>query len=590
MEFILNPFSTLLILSGLIVGGLSVVIAFRMGNSTKWVAITMLCAAIWGFFYGLELASTDLDTILILVKLQYVGISFLAVSWLLFAFKYTNSNFKNYPQAIFLVFLVPVLTMVFVLTIDFHGLIYRSYKLVPLGPFQAFMSNTGPWYVVHVIYSYLAFGFGNYLIWMRFNSVDTIFTAQTRLIFLAGLFPIGFNALYQLGFYKPYQFIDLTPFAFLFSYAFAGIAIMRYNLFSIKPIARNKIFQAITKGVLVVDINLVIVDFNPAIKNFFENSDYVAIGKKVSSLFIKHPEIIKYLEDFEKRVFEIREDFDNKERIIRVELIPLLEKTSNSNGTIILLDDITEEVETKEILIQQKNELAQLNDLKDKYFSIISHDLKGPIFGVKELIHLTQTGLISKDEFFELLPEISKNMENVAQLLENLLAWTSSQIRGEQLMLDNFDIHKILIQQKQLLDRISKEKNISIILKEGTGKSAVHGDKNMIELVIRNLINNAIKFSKTDGIINLTTSLKEGLVKICVEDYGKGISKANLEKINSGVSFTTRGTNNETGTGLGLVLVNEYITKNSGRLEVTSIENQGSKFCIYIPEGAEILD
>lgn len=95
MEFILNPFSILLILSGLIVGGLSMVIAFRMGNSTKWVAITMLCAAIWGFFYGLELASTDLDTILILVKLQYIGISFLAVSWLLFTFKYTNSNFKN---------------------------------------------------------------------------------------------------------------------------------------------------------------------------------------------------------------------------------------------------------------------------------------------------------------------------------------------------------------------------------------------------------------------------------------------------------------------------------------------------------------
>jgi signal transduction histidine kinase len=590
MEFILNPFSILLILSGLIVGILSLVIAFRMGNSTKWVAITMLCAAIWGFFYGLELASTDLDTILILVKLQYIGISFLAVSWLLFAFKYTNSNFKNYPQAVLLVFLIPVLTMVFVLTIDFQYLIYKSYKLVPRGPFQAFIPAIGPWYVVHVIYSYLAFGIGNYLIWTRFNSVDSIFKAQTRLIFLAGLFPIGFNALYQLGFYKPYQFIDLTPFAFLFSYTFAGIAIMRYNLLSIKPIARNKIFQAITKGVLVIDINLVIVDFNPAIKNFFENSEYVAIGKKVSTFLIKHPEIIKYLEDFEKRVFEIREDFDNKERIIRVELIPLLEKTSNSNGTIILLDDITEEVKIKEILIQQKNELELLNDLKDKYFSIISHDLKGPIFGVKELIHLTQTGLISKDEFFELLPEVSRNMENVAQLLENLLAWTSSQIRGEQLMLDNFDIHKILIQQKQLLDRISKEKNISIILKEGTGKSAVHGDKNMIELVIRNLINNAIKFSKTDGIINLTTSLKEGFVKVCVEDYGKGISKANLEKINSGVSFTTRGENNETGTGLGLVLVNEYITKNFGRLEVTSIENQGSKFCIYIPEEVEILD
>jgi signal transduction histidine kinase len=556
-----------------------------MENSTKWVAITMLCAAIWGFFYGIELGSTDLDSILILIKLQYFGISFLGVSWLFFAFKYTGSDFKNYSQTVFFVLLIPALTLIFTFTSEFHGLIYRSYRLVPRGPFQAFILEIGPWYVVHVIYSYLAFGFGNYLIWTRFKSVHSIFKAQNRLIFLAGFFPISFNAVYQFGFYKPFEFIDLTPFAFLFSYIFTGVAILRYSLFSIKPIAKKKIMDSITNGVLVVDINQVIVDFNPAISNFFMNSGPITIGNKVSTLFQQNPEIITYLEDFEKRVFEIRNYFNNRQRIIRVELIPLLEKTSNSNGTIILLDDITDEVETKEILIQQKNELIQLNDLKSKYFSIISHDLKGPIFSIKELIHLTQTGLVSKDEFFELLPEVSKNMENIAQLLENLLAWTSSQIRGEQLKLENFDIHEILIQQKQLLDRISKEKNINIALKDDPGVSTVYGDKNMIELVIRNLINNAIKFSKTDGVINISTLLKEGFVKICFEDYGKGISKENLEKINSGVSFTTKGANNESGTGLGLVLVREYISKNSGRLEVISSENHGSKFCIYIPEG-----
>jgi len=176
-------------------------------------------------------------------------------------------------------------------------------------------------------------------------------------------------------------------------------------------------------------------------------------------------------------------------------------------------------------------------------------------------------------------------MENVAQLLENLLAWTSPQIRREQLELENFDIHKILIQQKQLLDRISKEKNINIALKDDHRVSTVNGDKNMIELVTRNLINNAIKFSKADGVINISTLLKEGFIKICFEDYGKGIPKENLEKINSGVSFITKGANIGSGTGLGLVLVREYISKNSGRLEVISSENHGTKFCIYIPKG-----
>ncbi len=574
----------------MIVGGLSLIIASRMESSTKWVAITMLCAAFWGFFYGLELSSTDLDTILILIKLQYIGISFLAVSWLFFAFKYAGLNFKNYSQAVFLVLLIPTLTFFFVFTNNFHGLIYESYELVPKGPFKALITKIGPWYAVHVIYSYLAFGFGNYIIWTRFKFADPIFKAQTRLIFLAGLFPIGFNAFYQLGIYKPFGFIDLTPIAFLFTYILVGIAIVKYNLFSLKPIAKNKIFEAITKGVLVIDMNQIIIDFNPAIFKFFKDSKQIKVGTKLSEVYQKHPEVHEFIDDYEKHFIEIREETEKGTRIIRLEMIPLLGRGSSSNGTIILMDDITEEVKIKETLIAQKNELAQLNDLKDKYFSIISHDLKGPIFGVKELIHLTQTGLISKEEFFELLPEVSRNMENVAQLLENLLAWTSSQIRGEQLVLEDFDIYRVLNQQKQLLERLAKEKNIKITLEENPEIQKVIGDKNMIELVLRNLINNAIKFSNQNGEVIISTSLSDGYVKISIEDFGKGISAENLEKINKGISFTTKGSKNETGTGLGLVLVREYVRKNSGSLEVFSTENKGAKFCVNLKASKIQLD
>jgi signal transduction histidine kinase len=441
-----------------------------------------------------------------------------------------------------------------------------------------------------VIYSYLAFGFGNYIIWTRFKFADPIFKAQTRLIFLAGLFPIGFNAFYQLGIYKPFGFIDLTPIAFLFTYILVGIAIVKYNLFSLKPIAKNKIFEAITKGVLVIDMNQIIIDFNPAIFKFFKDSKQIKVGTKLSEVYQKHPEVFEFIDDYEKHLIEIREETEKGTRIIRLEMIPLLGRGSSSNGTIILMDDITEEVKIKETLIAQKNELAQLNDLKDKYFSIISHDLKGPIFGVKELIHLTQTGLISKEEFFELLPEVSRNMENVAQLLENLLAWTSSQIRGEQLVLEDFDIYRVLNQQKQLLERLAKEKNIKITLEENPEIQEVIGDKNMIELVLRNLINNAIKFSNQNGEVIISTSLSDGYVKISIEDFGKGISAENLEKINKGISFTTKGSKNETGTGLGLVLVREYVRKNSGSLEVFSTENEGAKFCVNLKASKIQLD
>ncbi len=553
-----------------------------MEDGTKWVAITMICGAIWGFFYGLELSSTDLETILFYVNIQYFGISFLGASWLIFTLKYTEVHISKYKVGIFFILLIPTLTLIFVITNDSHHFHYLSYKLVSVGGITGLKTEVGPWYLVHVVYSYLAFLLGNFIIWRRFRFSDPLFKAQTRLIFVAGLFPIIFNVLYQFGIYKPFELIDLTPYAFLFTYIVIGIAIIRYQLFSIKPIAKNIIFEAITKGVLVLDRKHKIVDFNPAIVIFFPNQKSISIGANAKLLFEPYPDLLNILDSFEKQTVETRLDQQSGNRITYVEIIPLKDRGSSQIGTIILFEDITEEVNTKELLIAQKTELEQLNDLKDKYFSIISHDLKGPIFGVKELINLTQTGLISNEEFIELLPEVSKNMENVSELLENLLAWTSSQLRGEQVNLETFDIKKVLTQQKQLLGRIAAEKNINIIISTPEAGFRVVGDKNMVDLIVRNLINNALKFSPPSSDVIISAELEGDFTRISIKDFGNGVSEENLKKINEGISFTTKGRNNENGTGLGLVLVREYIKKNSGRLQVESTLSSGSTFSIYL--------
>ncbi|MFT4855490.1 MAG: signal transduction histidine kinase [Algoriphagus sp.] len=582
MDLILNPFSLTLIFSGLLVGCLSLIIAFKMGDGTKWVAITMICGAIWGVFYGLELSATDLETILIYVHIQYFGISFLGASWFIFTLKYTETDLIRYKVGIFFILVIPTLTFIFVITNEFHHFHYISYKLVSVGGIIGLKTEVGPWYFVHVIYSYILFLLGNFIIWKRFRFSDQLFKTQTRLIFIAGLFLIVFNALYQFGIYRPFEIIDLTPYSFLFSYIVLGIAIVRYQLFSLKPIDKNIIFEAITKGVLVLDLRQKIVDFNHMIFVFFPNQKSISIGTNAKLIFEPYPYLLNILDSTEKQILEICLDQQTDSRIAFVEIKPLRDKENIQRGTILLFEDITETVNTKNLLIAQKTELQQLNNLKDKYFSIISHELKGPIFGVKELINLTQTGLISNEEFIELLPEVSKNMENVSQLLENLLAWTRSQLKGEQVILERFDIKKILIRQKQILSRISAEKNISINIDIPEEEFRVVGDKNMVDLIIRNLINNALKFSPPSSETIISAELQGDFTKISIKDFGSGISEENLKKINHGISFTTKGQNNENGTGLGLILVQEYIKKNSGKLEVESTAGVGSIFSIYL--------
>jgi signal transduction histidine kinase len=305
-------------------------------------------------------------------------------------------------------------------------------------------------------------------------------------------------------------------------------------------------------------------------------------------VFGEFPEILNLIISNTHKTIEVQDGIEENKKIIRIESIPLLERSSFLSGTVLMFEDITEQVITNETLQNQTQELRKLNDLKDKYFSIISHDLKGPILGVKELIHLTQTGLISQEEFMGMMPDISKNMENVAILLENLLAWTSSQIRGEFIQLANFDILPVMIQQKNLLDRIAKEKEIKIDV-DTSKESWIFADKNMIELVIRNLLNNSVKFSNVKGNIKMSTSEEGDYIRICVEDNGGGISEENLTKLRNGISFTTRGKLNETGTGLGLILVSEYVKKNKGFLEIKSKLDEGTTFCIQLPKGSKTI-
>lgn len=586
MELVLNPFSITLLFSGALVGMLSTFIAIRLGDSTRWIALTMLSVSIWGLFYGLELSSNTQEAMLLFIKFEYLGILSTPAFWLIFCMKYTGMRSKFLKLIYFLIGAIPVISYVILLTNDFHHLHYAQTSVNDQGPFPVLEITIGPWYLVNIFYSYATFVIGLIILWTRFHNADPLYKTQTKFIFVAGLVPIIINLFYQLDIIRVYSEIDLTPYAFLFTYLILAFAIIRFNLFSIKPIAKERIIETITRGVLVIDSSLNIVDFNPALKAFYKNPESIKTGENLKLILKDYQVILDLIQSNEAKTIEVHDDTFGERKVIRIECIPILERKSSLSGSVLLFEDISEEVLTKEKLQTQAKELRQLNDLKDKYFSIISHDLKGPIFGVKELIHLTQSGIISQEEFMTMMPEISKNMENVAILLENLLAWTSSQIRGEFLQLSDFNIYPVLVQQKNLLERIAQEKEIEFIL-EGESEAWVLADKNMIELVIRNLLNNAVKFSGLHGIIKMSTKITEQHVSICIEDNGSGISEENLTKLRNGISFTTKGQHNESGTGLGLILVNEYISKNHGSLDVQSELGKGTTFCIQLPIGTK---
>ena len=236
-----------------------------------------------------------------------------------------------------------------------------------------------------------------------------------------------------------------------------------------------------------------------------------------------------------------------------------------------------------EAILEQTHHLEEVNQVKDKLFSIVSHDLKDSISSIKAFLDLLKEDSISKEEFRELIPELSENANNASSLLFNLLNWSKSQMQSLEPKPELFNIQEVFHTKMALVEQKVEDKRI--VLMDESQRDFVYADKSMIEIVIQNLITNAVKFSRTGDVITVSNQDVDGKALICVEDTGVGISRENIDKLfNANKNFTTVGTKNEKGTGLGLTIAKDLVELNDGRIWVESTVNVGSKFFIELPK------
>ncbi|MDP2237065.1 MAG: two-component regulator propeller domain-containing protein [Bacteroidales bacterium] len=241
-----------------------------------------------------------------------------------------------------------------------------------------------------------------------------------------------------------------------------------------------------------------------------------------------------------------------------------------------------------EIKVRKKteDELILSNQTKDKFFSIIAHDLKNP-FNVM----LGLTDILSEDfetfephEQKELLQTVSKSAKELYNLLENLLSWSLTQQGKLVYTFEKFDLCTIVHESVILLTPHANQKNIELKT-DICLESMVLADKNSINTVIRNLISNAIKFTPSNGKVTISSEENNGMITVSVNDTGVGISEANLSKLfRVDEQFKTIGTAKEKGTGLGLVLCSEFIHANGGTINVKSTLGKGSTFSFSLPK------
>ncbi len=249
-----------------------------------------------------------------------------------------------------------------------------------------------------------------------------------------------------------------------------------------------------------------------------------------------------------------------------------------------------QELEDKNIKIELQNEafseqtkhLENVNNVKDKLFSIVSHDLKDSLSSINGFIDLLKDGSLSREEFDNLIPELSENANNASLLLFNLLNWSKSQMQSLEPKPSLFDIQEVFESKVKLIEQRMENKGINLV--DHSLRDFAYADRSMFEIVVQNLLANALKFCKSGDTITVSNHISNGSCIVSIADTGIGISEVNQKKLFNSSSFTTMGTDNEKGTGLGLSICKELVELNNGKIWVESTQGVGSTFYVQLPK------
>jgi len=238
------------------------------------------------------------------------------------------------------------------------------------------------------------------------------------------------------------------------------------------------------------------------------------------------------------------------------------------------------------VIDQQRKSLVLMNSDKEKLFSIVAHDIRSPLTSLESALYLLRDGDYSQAEMKEVAHLVRKKVAHLSETVDNLLRWSASQMKGIRAQPVQFDLRPLIQSVLELLDPIIREKGIRVETRFGTA-APIFADPDQAMIIVRNLINNALKFSHPGGKISISTSNSENGVRVEISDEGIGMTPSQLENLFTPRSEPHYDTSGELGTGVGLLISKQFTDQNSGCLYAQSIPSKGSTFVLELPTASQ---
>jgi signal transduction histidine kinase len=362
-----------------------------------------------------------------------------------------------------------------------------------------------------------------------------------------------------------------------------GLGLFRFKLLDFEPLALGVVFDSMEDGVIIIDKRFRLANFNPAASKIFAE---INTSKLATNL---EPWIRKWVGD--ETTLLCREPksmditlFEGKKHYY-LKASPVFENQDRLAGWTLIFSDITIRIENEEKLKENARELAELIATKDKFMAIVAHDLRNPFTLLITLTDILVDNIEEKkyDTAIKDAKILRDTSRNTYQLLQNLLMWSQIQRNGIKFIPNEIVLKPIAENELEPIHLLAQQKKIQIIT-QIQDDIKVFADEQMLRTILRNILTNAVKYSFADKQVILTSSTIEEGVLIEIKDSGVGLSQEDINKLfKIETSFSKSGTAREKGTGLGLLLCQEFISLHQGKIWVESELGKGSTFKIMFP-------
>ncbi len=549
----------------------------------KYSALVMLAASFYSFGYAFEIISTSLTSVKFWLKIEYIGAPFISTLWLLLVISYTGHRAALKGWAILLLFLIPITTLILHYTNDMHHLYYRDISM-NIDTLHSVQLLKGPWYWVHIFYNYLQAAVGMTLFAINYMKAIPIVRKQILILILGALAPWLSNSLYLFGDFDDRQ-VDLTALGFTLSGLFYLWGIYKFNLLRLVPIALQRVYETMQDGVIILDYEYNIMNVNRAAKGIFERLNQLQDNTdSIFNVFSDMPELLSKITAPENSESRITIEVDSGLNYYSLKVSILYDKQQTTLGKMLILSDITQLMVYQDKLLANADQLAELSAFKDKLFTMVAHDIRDPLAVLVNLTQLLEEELhATRSGNLDIFQEVSGQVRSTYMLVENLLDWFRSQT-GKVIYNPRALNLTSIVQETIYSMKFRSDMKKIVISSDLDEETPVFADKEMVELVLRNLLSNSVKFTPIGGSI-VVGATKAGLrMTVFVRDSGVGIDPEIAKSLFKEVQqISTSGTEGEEGTGLGLYLSAKLIHIHGGDIWSESIPGEGSTFFFSIP-------